>query len=113
MANHDIIIELGKPNFEEPHRSTLELSDKGTTSIRSGDTVTWVIKDKEISSILVMDDNRHSNVFLTDPRPGKDGATWVAEAKGNIKKVEVETYTICWAQGGKVFCYDPVIVLNP
>jgi plastocyanin len=112
MANHDIFIRLGKTNLDEPDKSTLELSDGGTSNIKSGDTVTWIIDDKEITSILVMDDNRHNNVFAPDPRPEKGSRNWTARAK-EVKKLEVETYTICWAQNGQVFCYDPQIIVNP
>jgi hypothetical protein len=112
MANHDIFIRLGKTNLDEPDKSTLDLSDGGTSVIKSGDTVTWIIDDKAISSILVMDDNRHNNVFAPDPKPVKGSTSWMAKAK-EVKKEEVETYTICWVQDGQVFCYDPKIVVNP
>lgn len=112
MADYKIFIKLAKPNFDSPDKSTLDLSDNGTTSIHSGDTVTWIIDDKDITSIVVMDDNRHRNVFSPDPRPEKDGKSWKAQAK-KVDKLEVETYTICWAQDGKVFCYDPQIIVNP
>lgn len=112
MANHDILIKVGTLNMEEPDKSTLDLSDGGTSTINSGDTVTWIIDDKQISSIVIMDDNKNANVFSPDPRPIKGSTSWMGRAK-RVSKKEEETYTICWSQGGMVFCFDPKIVVNP
>lgn len=111
--NHQIKILKAHPNRLQPDKSRLELSDNGNTEAHSGDEVTWVVEDSDITSIIIMDDNKLSNVFSPDPKPvGGSSRNWTGKTK-SVVHTQVESYTICWAQDGQVYCYDPQIVVNP
>jgi hypothetical protein len=113
MANHEICILDAHPNPGHPDKSSLRLSDNGLSVINSGDTVTWIIPEGSmISSIVVFDDNRNSNVFAPDPKPVPGSTSWMGTAKA-VTSTKQETYTICWSQNGMTYCFDPKIVVNP
>ncbi|MDZ4708285.1 MAG: hypothetical protein SH818_07765 [Saprospiraceae bacterium] len=113
MAHHKIKITGSIPNRKHPNLSTLSLSDMGRTHVKAGDTVTWIIDVKEITSILIKDDNS-SDLFHPDPAPvspAKKDSAWSGKIKEGVKSGS-EFYTICWSQGGETYCYDPVIQVN-
>jgi hypothetical protein len=115
--NHVIFIIGSVPNFEHPDKSKLILSDAGDTTVDPGDTVVWINMVSGISSFLIRDDNKISNVFEPDPSPVQGSTNWKGTVKLGIlnakQKQQSERYTICWSQDGMTFCYDPVIKLNP
>jgi plastocyanin len=113
FTHHEIVIHAAHPNVHQPDKSRLDLSDNGNTVAKAGDTVSWIVNDPSITSIIVMDDNKLSNVFSPDPKPVGGGTkNWTGRTKPVIH-TQVESYTICWAQNGQVYCYDPQIVVNP
>jgi plastocyanin len=135
--NHEVFIDVAEPNEAHPEQSTLVLNstsffeeetsetidvNQGNTKavnsgdsigVKPGDTVTWIVKASGITSILVMDDNRRANVFESNPSPVFGGINWSGVVDRSIVGRKVETYSICWSQNGKVYCYDPKIVVNP
>jgi hypothetical protein len=127
--NHEIRLRVGILNRAHPEKSTLTLSpaavpvhnrdDAGEEQVndtifaRPGDTITWIIDDPDITSILVMDDNKKQNVFELDPAPLFGSSSWSGVVDRKINGRKEESYTICWSQDGITFCYDPKIVVNP
>ncbi|MEP7110451.1 MAG: hypothetical protein ABI760_20820 [Ferruginibacter sp.] len=116
MAHHTITITGSTPNKVQPTQSLLTLSDvsdEGTTFVRPGDTVSWIINVEEIDSILIKDDV-HRDLFEPDPSPAapaKKGSDWTGKIRNNIKP-GVETYSIYWSQNGETYGYDPKIQVN-
>lgn len=113
MATHEIHIRIGLTDMHHPDKSTLTLSDNGETTVKPGDTVTWIIDDPSITSILVKDDNKGANVFDPDPAPLSGSTRWSGTVNKNIRKKSTESYLICWSQTGITYCYDPQIKVNP
>jgi plastocyanin len=116
MAHHHIRITNSMPNKAHPDKSALELSDSGITRVNPGDHVTWIIDAKEITSILVKDDNIHVNLFEPDPHPvapEKKDSEWTGTVQQKLQKGAEESYTICWTQAGETYCFDPKIQVNP
>jgi plastocyanin len=127
--NHEIRLKVGILNRAHPEKSTLTLipaevpvSNRGDTAeeqlgdtiyARPGDTITWIIDDPDITSILVMDDNKKQNVFELDPAPLMGSTRWSGLVDRKIKGRKEESYTICWSQDGMTYCFDPKIVVNP
>jgi plastocyanin len=134
---HDILISAGEINRAHPEQSTLtlklrtaalvpqvdnaelaqqehsELKPGDEIEVKPGDIVTWFIEDPDISSILVMDDNKNKNVFESNPSPVFGSRSWSGVIDKAIRGNKVETYTICWSQHGITYCYDPKITVNP
>ena len=113
MASHQIHIKAGSIDMIHPDKSTLTLSDSGDTEVKPGDTVTWIIDEPSITSILVKDDNKNANVFDPDPAPLTGSTSWSGTVNKHIKKKSKETYMICWSQAGITYCFDPQIKVNP
>ena len=112
MANHVIFIIGSIPNYQKLDDSRLILSDEGDTVVKPGDTVIWINMVASISSFLIRDDNKNSDVFEPDPAPVEGSNIWRGRVRKGNKKKE-EHYTIFWSQGGMTFRYDPVIKVNP
>jgi hypothetical protein len=110
--NHNIRIKVGEINFLHPDQSKLILSDSGDTRVDVEDTVTWIVDDESISSILVMDDNRKADIFDDDLKPVPGTKNWKGTVSKNARNKE-ETYFICWSQDGMTYCFDPQIKVNP
>jgi plastocyanin len=135
--NYDILITAGQINRSHPEQSTLtlklrapvpvgsgemaeviqedpsELKPGDSIDVRPGDTVTWIIQDPDISSILIMDDNKNRNVFESNPAPVFGSRNWMGVIDRTINGRKEETYAICWSQHGITYCYDPKITVNP
>jgi hypothetical protein len=117
MANHIIEIKNIWGSVNQPLHSKLTLSDHGVTKVDPGDTVTWVSTDPRVSSFLIKYEPRpnSTNLFEKDPRPfrrEKIVAGWTGKIKKTARRRQVEKYSICWAQEGQVFCFDPKIQVN-
>jgi plastocyanin len=135
---YDILIFAGIINYDHPEQSTLtlklrdpypvvegECADVAETqqqhadfkpgddiNVKPGDRITWIIQDPDISSILVMDDNKNKNVFESNPSPVKGSTNWSGIIDRTINGRKEETYSICWSQQGMTYCYDPKITVN-
>jgi hypothetical protein len=116
MAHHRIRITASAPNRIQPDKSMLEMSDGGMTHVKQGDTVTWIIDVRAMTSILIKDDNIHVNLFEPDPKPeapAKRDSEWSGKISDNLLGGVEENYTICWSQDGETYCFDPKIQVNP
>lgn len=116
MTHHQIKITNSMPNKAHPDKSKLEMSDSGLTKVNAGDHVTWIIDAKQISSILIKDDNVHVDLFEPDPHPvapEKKDSEWTGTIHKHLKPKQEESYTICWTEHGETYCYDPKIQVNP
>jgi hypothetical protein len=111
MANHPITIQ-----GIDPASNDLILSDRGRTTARPGDTVTWIIDPQSgVASITDIAEKPGSpDVFNPDPAPLGGSPNW----QGTIRPTDTPTeeeYNISYtkASGGGVFVYDPIIQVNP
>lgn len=110
MANRPINIEgINADN-------SLQMSDRGRTTARPGDTVTWMIDPQSgVESITAIAEKPNSpNVFDPDPAPVGDSSNW----QGTVRQVDTRTeeeYTISYTKtnGGGTFEFDPIIQVNP
>ena len=109
-----ITIIKAYPNDKHPSRSFLEMDDGAHSVAKPNAEITWQVSktNKDITSILIEDDDK-VNLFVPDPKPtNKDHTEWKGTVRGNLEAGAEENYRIYWCQKGKVYSYDPKIQIN-
>jgi plastocyanin len=101
----------GEPPVDVAQGEHAEFKPGDDITVNSGDTITWVIKVNEISSILILHKEKVKNVFSSFPAPVLPGTNWTGVVK-KVSRKEDEEYYICWSQAGATYCYDPKITVN-
>ncbi len=104
-------------------KSTLTLSDQGTTNAISGDQVTWVIgKNSGVAAIVGIKNKPISvDVFSPDPALLSGSTSWQGTINPAIETETKEKYSIMWnstgggwhGQGLGPLTFDPKINVKP
>jgi hypothetical protein len=102
----------GEPPADIAQGEHAEFKPGDDITVNSGDTITWKIMANGVDSILILHKDKPKNVFSSGPAPMLPGKDWSGVVK-RVSRREDEEYAICWSQGGKTYCFDPKIAVNP
>ncbi len=94
----------------------LILSDGGTTTANSGDTITWIVNGNSgVASITGIIDDSKIDLFNPDPAPFSSASWQGTISTKKYDKERKETYTINYLKIGdsKIHRCDPEIRVKP
>ncbi len=93
----------------------LELSDRGHTKARPGDTIMWQIDQHSgVESITSIEGKKYStNIFSSGPF--QQGRNWKGEISSNANDNDIFLYSILWKgeEKDEVHKHDPIISIRP